>query len=738
MMSSPVSPVFCGSRSRLVQGLLAAGLLSLVAACGGGGSSDTTDPGATPPATPGTPTTPVTPVAPSSYAFSGTAATGAAFAGAVVTVADASGQIVGTSDAVGADGKFTVTVPATARAPFVVVATRTAASGETEKLVSVSGALSDQTVNVTSVTTLIAARLSPSGNPSRLAAELAGGTATLTAEKIQEKAAEIQNLLAPLLAAAQVSGTNPLSDTFAADGAGYDRLLDSLLVRITPASDTTTNIEVAVRQQAASDGAAPISVQFNSSEPWKPLPSTEPYTLVEEGTAAKIAALLETLTACYALPIEQRISSPATNGVAVGGASAITASECRGAFVGNDPASFLNNGARVGRDSSNNGAFAGIFRSGSQGVKFHKGNYEYSRANGDIVISYKLVDPQNVETSESLVLRKDADGKLRAIGNQYVYTGGVAPFHQLRMFPTLNQSAYNYYSAGYTLNVINETEVVNGQPVLKFDRVEVDTPFSTTVTLWADQNYSNLNFKRADGRVSGTNFIRMGAAFVDPAAPVSSPDSGIERSMYFASPLLTDAQLYQSASQSSWAFKYFLRGNTGPTPDAVQTYRTLARAHNIAELKQKRFALLNEAFMQEAFSAGSDIPTTGPVAGALPMYSQEDGPQPAIIDVNGGGDAWTVPGNAAFPTTVTVNGSYAPQNTVQFSFNDSVRVASSARKATVFCTPPLTSGNGQCTDRTSGRYAPGSYLTGLQLSGAALDGRVFGTQYSTYRLNLPN
>jgi len=733
MTTSNVSAALPPPRSRVAKGLLAAGLLTLVAACGGGGGGGA-DPGATPPANPGNPGTPVTP---SSYTFSGTAATGAAFAGAVVTVMDASGQTVGTSPSVGADGKYSITVPSTARAPFVVVATRTAASGETEKLVSVTGALSDQTVNVTSVTTLIAARLSPSGNPALLAAELARGAATLTAEKIQEKAAEVQTLLAPLLAAAQVTATNPLSDTFAADGAGYDRLLDSLLVRITPASDTTTNIEVAVRQQTASDGSAPISVQFNSSETWKPLPSTT-YALVEEGTAAKIAALLETLTACYALPVEQRISSPVTNGVAVGGASAITASECRGAFVGNDPASFLNNGAHVGRDSSNNGAFAGIFRSGSQGVKFHTGSYEYSRANGDVVISYKLLDPQNVETSESLVLRKDADGKLRAIGNQYVYTGGVVPFHQLRMFPTLNQSAYNYYSAGYTLNISNETEVVNGQTVMKFDRVEVDTPFNTTVTLWADQNYSNLNFKRADGRISGTNFVRMGAAFVDPAAPVASPDSGIERSMYFASPLLTDAQLYQSASQSSWTFRYFLRGNTGSTADAVQTYRTLARAHNIAELRQKSFALLNDAFMQEAFSAGSDIPTTGPLAGALPMYSQEDGAQPALIDVNGGGDAWTVPGNAAFPTTVTVNGSYAPQGTVQFSFNDSARVASSARKATVFCTPPITSGNGQCIDRSSGKYAPGSYLTGLQLSGVALDGRVFGTQYSTYRLNLPN
>lgn len=687
---------------------------ALIAACGGGGG----DSG---------------PVTPTSYTFSGTVATGAAFTGATVTVIDATGQSVGTSSTVGADGKYTIPVAATAKAPFVIVATRTAASGETETLVSVTNGLSSQTINVTPVTTLIAARLSPTGNPAKLAAELASGSATLTSDKIQEKVAEIQTLLAPLLDAANVKTVNPLTSAFNADGAGYDRLLDSLLVSITPATSTTTNIEVAVRQ--ASGSGDPVSVQFNSGTTTpEPLP-TGTYTLVEEGTAAKIATLLQEMTACYALPIDQRVSSAVTNGVAIGDASAVTAAACRAIFTGNAPSAFLNNGVRVGRDAGNNGAFAGLFRTVSTGVKFQQGRYEYATASGDLVISYKTVDTQQNESYDTVVVHKDTDGKLRAIGNQYRYSGSVTPNHQLRLFPTLQQSENDYYSTGYVLSINNETEVVNGQPLLKFDRVVVQTPFGNELTLWANANYSVLNFKRADGRISGTNFVRLGSAFVGDKT--GSPADGIEPSLYFAKPQFTEAELTNYATLSIWTFKYFLRGNSTDTPDSTQTYRARARALTLGELKQRSFVTLTSDFAQEAFSDGDDLPSQdGPLAGTLPMYSKDDGPQPALIDYNGG-DAWTVPEKAIAPTIVSVNGIYALSNTISFSFDDAVRVPSTARKASVPCSPPVTGGNGQCTDRTSGNYAEGSYLTGLQFSGTAMDGRQFATHYSTYRLTAP-
>jgi len=150
--------------------------------------------------------------------------------------------------------------------------------------------------------------------------------------------------------------------------------------------------------------------------------------------------------------------------------------------------------------------------------------------------------------------------------------------------------------------------------------------------------------------------------------------------------------------------------------------------------------VLNPAFMQTAFGASAGIPTTGPVPGSVPLYKAATGPQMALVAVKGA-DTWTLPAGAVPPTTVSVYGSYAPQSSVLFNFNDSVRVpgvAASARKAAVPCSPPATGGNGQCADRTSGNYGQGAYMTGLQLTGIASNGRQFATQYATYRLSLPN
>lgn len=391
----------------------------------------------------------------------------------------------------------------------------------------------------------------------------------------------------------------------------------------------------------------------------------------------------------------------------------------------------------MGRDDSNNGAFAGLFRDNSTGLRFLQGSYEYTRANGDIVVAYKQIDTQGSEFNDTIVVRKDTDGKLRLIGNQYGYSGGVSPFHQLRMFPTLNQSAYSYLSTGYTLVVNNETEQVNGQTLLKFDHVEVATPFGTTLTLWPNANYSTLNFKRANGSVSGTNVIKLGAAFLTANATVQSPAAGIDPSMYFASPLFTDAALAGYATQSSWTFRYFLRGNSGTTPDAVQTYRTRARALTIGELKKQKFATLNQAFQQTAFGASAGIPITGPVPGSVPLYNAVTGPQMALIDVKGA-DAWTMPTGTLPPTTVSVFGNYAPQSSVLFSFNDTARVGSWTRSAVVPCSPPATGGKGQCADTTSGNYGQGAYMSGLQLTSIASNGRQFATHYGTYKLSLPN
>ena len=314
---------------------------------------------------------------PAPVTLSGIAATGAAFTDAVVTVIDSTGATAGRSASVGGNGIFSVTLNPGAKPPYVLVASRTTGDGEVQSLVSVLESVSATTTNITPVTHLIASRLSPSGNPLKLANELASGTARITPEAVAATVQEVRQILAALLAATGTGAIDPLKGAFSVDGTGYDRLLDSLQISIVPATPTSSNVEVAVKQQLA-DGVQPTAVRFASTATTvAPLPSIDPATLVESGTSALIANFLKNLTSCYALPLAERIN---TSGP--GGPADITAPACRSVFFGNDPAVFRSNGNTVGLNKS----FNGIYVNGGTGVLFSQGTYEFTRSNGDLVM----------------------------------------------------------------------------------------------------------------------------------------------------------------------------------------------------------------------------------------------------------------------------------------------------------------------------------------------------------------
>ena len=149
------------------RGYALAGLLLLtMVGCGGGGSNSAAGGSA------------VVPQA--SITVSGMAATGAAFADAVITVVDSRGVTVGKSAPVGSDGSYSITLDSAAVAPFVLVATRFDANGDAETLVSVIASTGVTTANITPITTLIASRLSSSGDPAKLADELVAGDVTIS------------------------------------------------------------------------------------------------------------------------------------------------------------------------------------------------------------------------------------------------------------------------------------------------------------------------------------------------------------------------------------------------------------------------------------------------------------------------------------------------------------------------------------------------------------------------------
>jgi hypothetical protein len=687
------------STKRLALAIASAGLLTIYGCGGGGGSSASS-------------ATPVT--------VSGVAATGAAFTNAIITVTDKTGATVGTSSTpVGADGVYSITLTAGALAPFVLTASRTSADGAVESLVSVipstSGA--SATVNITPVTNLIASRLASSGDPLKLAAELAAGTSSVSDTTVASKVQEVQAILDPILTATQTASTNPLTGSFAVDGAGYDRLLDSIKVTVIPASSTTANIEVAIKQQLA-DGTAPTAIQFTNQTAAASIPAiatVDPTTLVPTGTATLIANHLAQLNACFALPTASRVNNPNPTGPAVAAATEanIIAPECRSAFMqdGTGTIQFKSNGATIG--ASTNKPFRGLFFDAGTGLVFSQGTYEFTRGNGDIVIGYRSVNAAGNETYDVFALHKDTDGKLKQIGNQYDFPGGVSAYQQYRQFITLNQSAFNYYSTGYSLSV-NDV-VVSGASI--FDRVEVTTPKGNTLTLKPQSGFSYLVLVKPTvptETLTGTNFVRLNSVFAD-ATNTTDPALKDPKMFYADRTQFTDAILATLPAQSVWTFKYYL-ASAPATLAATQTYKTRARALTIGELQLRGFAQLSAGDIADV-QANANSNGMRPIGGST------------SLDV-----AYSVPAGALPPTQIQFWGNYVNASSQSLGFTDSATVGSTVRAGAAVCSPTGAASDTHCTGAAGSAYVASAVVNGAHLWARDPAGREYASFYALYPL----
>lgn len=678
---------------RLHRLALASAAVLALAACGGGGSSGTAEIALAPSPSPA-------PATAAAVTLSGTVATGAALAGATLTVTDATGTEVGRVDSIGTDGQFTVTLTTGAKAPFVLVAKR-----DDVTLVSVQDLPSSGTVNVTPITTLVASRLSPSGDPTQLGRELAEHTATVDTAAVNRKVEEVREMLKPVLEATGTASNDLLRGHFEANGSGHDKLLDSLKITITPDSASSANIQITVRQKSA-EGDEPAEIRFNSATTTAApvLPSVASTSLVEDGTSPLITDLMTRLSACYALPVTERVSSTATSATG----SAITAPACTGLFVEHNPTGYLHSGVRVGYT----GAFGGIFKSGATGVTFSRGSYEFSRENGDLVVGYTTTNPTTQATDTgTLVVRKVTDAgtgraTLRLIGNQYVYDGGVSAYHQQRHFITLNQSGLDYDSIGYTLNVGNLTDG-NGQPI--FDHVVVTTPKATQLVLKPQAGSSYLGLVKG-GTTTNTNFVRLRSAFADRTVPghPSSRDTGL----FFIGNDISDSDLAGMSAQSVWKFEYYLASNPSAVA-ATQHFKTRARPMTIAELRQRGLARLAETDLANITAQAS--PTTGrvplPATGGMTMN-------------------WTVPDAALAPTNLKLWG----RTSVGAAFNDQETVLSTARTGGIRCSRQ-TSADAHCdTSVSPPNFVSGATVDGVHLWARDVNGREFARFYAMYKL----
>lgn len=630
---------------------------SLLAACGGGGGD---------------------PPAPAATVLTGVAAEGAPMAGAQVQLVDSQGNVVAQATT-NADGSYTLTVPVTAQAPFV-------ASARTEDLVYYSPVAENKTgtINITKITNLIAAQLSPTGDPSDLASQIAAGTASVTAQTVNDVVAAIVEALAPLMTNVGDS-VNPLTGTFSADGSGHDQVLKSLDIAILP-TGTSANITITVKAVTALNEQPP-AITFTSGSKPPPLPqAVATAELPSSDSDAQIAAFIARMEACYALPVAERVSG-----------ATVIAPTCKQIFSQNDPATFKQNGSTVGPS----GAFSGLFRNGATGVKFSNPIIEFLNPGGKLLVSWKNVDTSG-GTNYSRVWVVHEDGALKAIGNQAIYPFNVRPWSEYREL--LNTPTLSYWATGYDAGLPNVTNG-SGDPI--FDRVVLTTPNGRALTLRPN---GGLSFLTIAG--SNTSVVRLAGKFAD-ASVTAQPRTLSESIVWARNPAdqdtdWTEAEISAIRNVGRWKAEFFLAGNTGSTPDATQYHETTTRPLTIGELTQRSWAGLLPAAKQELISGSS---TTG--------YIQMAEGDRAELSVEGDTDFWQVPAGALPPTFAQVQGSTfiapVPPATVptQTRFNDNTNMSSVVRKVVINCSAQ--SGGDPHCGSTAGTYSDVARINFLQL-----------------------
>ena len=622
--------------------------------------------------------------------LSGTVAAGAPFAGGVVVITDNTGKPVGTAT-IDKNGNYSSTLTSTAAAPFVLTAT---SSDQSKTLVSPAAMASSGTVNITPLTDLISARLSKSGNPARLAQELAADNRLIEPARL---AARKQEVVTAIQTVARAVGdqTDPLNGKFSANASGHDRLLDSLLVSIQPAG-ASSNIEIVVRQ-AMADTAAPNAVQFSSGS-GSAMPVVGPVTqtaVIAEGTSALLADLASRMSNCLALPVSERVS----NGTASN--STIIATACLGLFLNSDPSQYLKNGGRVGPS----GQFTELFNASYTGAVVTGATYQFTRSNGDLVFSYTLRDAAGNTVRGNVDAVRRNGGVMQLIGDQYQYPGSVNAFMQNRSF--INQNDASHLSSGYSINVTNLTDSAGNA---LFAKVVATAPNGAVLTLVPSAGSSFLVLQGAAGSNALTNVVRMARAYVDTA---NSGDPALrDISLFWTGTPYADAAILGMPNISNWRLDYYL-ASAPSSIAATQHYRTLGRPLTIAELRARPVAGLTDAnqqsLRQSSVSSGSTVAVAAPSSGGFPA-------------------SWQVPSGALAPGKLTVFGLLARAP----SFNDQIRTPDSARTASVPCSPQ---GNADLHCSKSGtafNFASGVYVNNVQLNAGDEMNRTFSSHYAIY------
>lgn len=656
-----------------------------------------------------------------STTLTGTVASGRAFpAGTTISVTDATGAEVSTTKIKSTDGTYSITIPGSAIGPLIITAT----ADEEETLISVKADTKNGNVNVTPQSHLIAASLSPSGDPTKLASEIKAGSATVTQTSLDSKVAEVQSLMSSVTTALNVN-SNPLTGDFKADGTDLDRVLDSVKISVLPQGDGSSEVQVAIKADDSTI-AAPVTFKAGAGSATRlnttALPAVTSAALPPANLISNVNGLLKRIETCFNLPKNSRVDNQGL------GPSNIIANECKGIYWNSDPSTYKNNSYTVGASAVANAtsvAWSTIFTNpDTTKLAWDQGTFQFVIKNpaagqqvGDVVFTsrWTATFPCSYDTSQTCsntavdtyVVRADSTGKLYLVGNQSNYDIGVdarAEFRDFPHFKDTSSNSYSYLNVGYNLYV-KDTGTIG--------KTVVTTPSGNKVLLKPipGGGYSYLGLTKGNGTITSTSVLRLSGAYLNPNTASSSGvgtiyesanhPRDIDGSLFWSAVLdqnhnfvswknWTDAELAAIPDQGVWTFQIY---DTNNTLVATEKRRTINRSPTLAEAKQIIWPSLS-AELRDALITRTTTTGGFALSSAGPIYVTSD-------MTSSGNAGWVVPPGAWAPLGVKVYGSYVEANrTVVNGFDDNADVRSSWRKATIYCS----GSDGHCAN--NGAFKP--------------------------------
>jgi hypothetical protein len=622
--------------------------------------------------------------APSKFSISGIAAQGAPMKGAIISLLDATGTEVAAGTA-GDDGSYILTVPATAKAPLVVSAT-----GNDVTQYAPIAQLTSSTINITTLTTVIAAQLSPTGDPSALGAQIKAGLVNFNASAVKAVSDGLVNALKPLLQNAGDTSTDFISGVFKADGTGHDKVLAALDVSIKP-TGTGANIVITVKA-AINDGQQPPAISFATGAVPPNLPSSVASAVIPSSSNdALVADFLARLQACYQLPTAQRVSG-----------SSITATPCKQLFSQDDPTAFKQNGISVGPS----GYFSGLFQDASTNVKFSNPVIQILKADGSLLLGFKGVRSDGSVSYNSRIWLTTENNSLKAKGDGYKYTFTVRPWAEFRDF--VNRPEFSYWSTGFDLNVANVQS--QGAPV--FDRVVITTPDDEQRILRPNSGLSYLTLVQ-QGTLTSTSVVRLAGQFYNSGTVGVQrrlSDAGGEGLVWSTNPSdnslrdWSEDQIKKINNIGRWKADFYLTTDKN-TIAATQYFYTMSRPQTLSELRQRSWAGLTDAARSQLISQMENF-------AVIPSGAILPGGSSIKLSVNpNAGDFWTVPAKANPVSLAKAQGWISG---VSGRWDDYLNVSSLARIATISCNPQ---GNSDVHCSSAGAYSSSARWDFVQLFG---------------------